>query len=276
MGNESYVDLHTHSWYSDGTQSPAALVQSALQHNVSTLAIADHDMLEGSRELLALCRNTSIRAIPAVEIDTYEMGINLHVLGYGVDLENPDFNQFVQQTRAALDSMNMVLITAMARDYPQLSVADVTQYTMPQGGGGWLALHYLLEKGVTSVLKEGVRFYQEYRCGYDLAGFPTIAQACDKIHAAGGKAVLAHPGEYVEISSDQWEMLVPYFKANGIDGMEAYYPTHSNAVRDMLLQLCRRHGLLITCGSDCHGTFDRTHVGALPMTLEMLVLDGIV
>jgi len=272
-----YVDLHVHSWHSDGTMSPADIVAEAQEHNVGILAISDHDKLEGGRELLQLCKNTNIRAIPAVEIDTYDTGINFHfhILGYNVDLDNAAFIAFAAQARQALDHGSDVLIGAMMRDYPQLSLEEFAVFEMPKGGGGWPMLHYLLARGVTTQLKEGMRFYPQYNVGYDINGFPDVETTCRAIHAAGGKAIIAHPGDYPEIPPEQFKDTLHHLIDCGIDGIEAFYPAYSSQVTADCLAVCNDRKLLVTCGSDCHGSFNKTHIGELPVTLDMLRLDGI-
>lgn len=84
----NYVDLHVHSYFSDGTMSPEEILKKAKNAGVSVLAITDHDVLDGSRELLRLAEDYDINCISGVELDVVEQGVNFHVLAYNIDLNN--------------------------------------------------------------------------------------------------------------------------------------------------------------------------------------------
>lgn len=93
--NSQEIDLHIHSYYSDGTMAPEEIMEEAIKKNLKMIAIADHNVLEGSKELLSISRNKDIECFPAVEIDTIDNGVNYHILAYNFDIENQEFNQFV-------------------------------------------------------------------------------------------------------------------------------------------------------------------------------------
>jgi DNA polymerase III alpha subunit len=150
---EKTADLHIHSYYSDGTMSPEEIYKAALKNQVGILAITDHDILEGSRQLQVLCKGSDIRYISGVELDALDQGVNVHILGYGVDLNKKDFVSFVKQNRIYLDTVNSKLIERMEKDYENISLADYNDYHYDRTKGGWKALHYLFKKGLTSNLR---------------------------------------------------------------------------------------------------------------------------
>ena len=270
------ADLHIHTYYSDGTMSPEEILNTALLKGVAVLAVTDHDVLEGTLELQQLCQNHDIKYISGVELDSLDHGNNVHILGYGMDLKNKEFLDFVHQNRTKLDTVNSMLIEKMQEDYVNISVTDYMNYTYDRAKGGWKALHYLMEKGLTDSLREGFAFYPKYNCTYQCVNFLSVEEVCRYIHNAGGKAVLAHPGVSIkeeDIHIFKKELL--RFISYGLDGIECYYPTHKNDITAICLQICKEQDLLITCGSDCHGTFGFAEVGQTNTPISKLNLKGI-
>ena len=161
----------------------------------------------------------------------------------------------------------------MQIDYPSFSLNDYMKYEYDNRLGGWKALHYLMSKGLTSSLKEGVQFYWKYGMTYDKSGYSTISAITYRIHAAGGYSVLAHPGELIDASDiKQFKNEVRRIISFGIDGIECYYPSHSEAVTQACIDLCNEYGLMITAGSDCHGVFGKTRVGEMNVCTEKLAM----
>lgn len=273
---DKIADLHIHSYYSDGTMSPEDILSLALTKGVSLLAITDHNMLDGSLELQRLCSNYDIQYLPAVELDSLDNGINIHILGYGMKLLDKEFCSFVKKNRIMLEDVSIKLIEKMQVDFDCITLSDYSKYSYDRKKGGWKALHYFCEKGLTKSLKEGLKFYPKYRCLNDSVEFPSVSAVAQYIHNAGGKAILAHPGEVIE------EMDISYFKEKilrlinfGLDGIECYYPSHTSDITNVCLEICKDRDLLITAGSDCHGEFGGTEVGEMNITIGQLNLGDI-
>ena len=274
--DKPYADLHVHSYFSDSSMSPEEAVESAVSNGVGALAIADHDVLDGNIASRDLCEANSIHYIPAVEIDTLYKGENFHILAYGFDIRSAAFKDYVNHTRFLLDEASVKLVELMNADYSEISLKDYFEYTGDRRLGGWKALQYFVEKGIAFSLKEGIKFYTEYGVTYDKSGYSTISSAVYRIKSAGGYSVLAHPGELIETAD------TGYFKSEleqivkmGIDGVECYYPSHPEEITKVCLKTCEEHNLLITAGSDCHGTFGKTRVGEMNILTESLKLGSL-
>ena len=197
MGNPPYVDLHVHSCYSDGSMSPDEIVAAAVKNEVGVLAIADHDIIEGSLLLRDLCRRKGIAYLPAVELDALEDQTNFHILAYGFRTEDREFIQFIGHLRFLLEESGVKLVEACSMNFPHLSLTDYMDFDYDKHLGGWKALHYLMARGITSSLKEGISYYPKYHVTYDKSGYSSISSICYRIKQAGGYAVLAHPrGNY--------------------------------------------------------------------------------
>jgi len=271
--NLPYADLHIHSFYSDGTMSPEEILNEAVKNGVGLLAVADHDILKGSSQLKALSLFSSVKCISAVEIDTYDHGENVHVLAYDPDFSNTEFIRFVEQTRKKLDQISERLIERMQQEISKVSVEEFHRFVYLTSGGGWKALHYLLSKGLTTELTEGIKYYSQFGCTYEQTGYDSVAEVCRVIHAAGGKAILAHPGQYR--FEEPLNTVLEQYLSDGIDGLECYYPKHSEELTGQCSAFCRQHQLMITAGSDCHGTFTGAPIGSTKTLISALQLGNL-
>ena len=266
------VDLHIHSNYSDGTLSVNEIISAAKEAELRLVAIADHNIIEGSKDLLKKCENTSLKAISAVELDAMDHGRNIHILAYDFDITHDEFVAFIKENRKKLDNISVNLIKKMTKDYPleNFSVASFEAYTHKPKEGGWKALQYFRDLGITKDLYEGMTLYDTYACSYESAGFSNVETVCSLIKKAGGYAVLAHPG--ITFKNEPLEAYLAALYKSGIEGIECYYPKHSLAVERQCLAFCKEHGLYVTSGSDCHGDFGSIEIGAFATKKEKLAL----
>jgi hypothetical protein len=270
---ERYIDLHLHSYYSDGTMSPEEIVRTAVANQVGLLAITDHNMLTAAGELPELAKSYGLSFISGVELDSIDHGTDIHILGYGVDIGLESFVAFVKRNREILDDISIRLITDMERDYENISLEDFQAFSYDRRKGGWKALHYFMEKGLTTKLREGFTIYNRYGITNDSGDYPSAQEVLEQIHKAGGKAILAHPGVSIkETDLETFHHKLLRLLDMGFDGIECYYPTHSEEITNLCLSICRDRNLLITTGSDCHGSFGYSQIGELKISLEQLEL----
>ncbi|MFC3770137.1 PHP domain-containing protein [Paenibacillus sp. GCM10012303] len=111
--NHKIADLHIHSLFSDGTLSPEEIIAIAVEKGLGLIAITDHNVLEGSREIQKLNDKKELLLISGVELDALERGKNLHILGYGMDLTNERFREFTEKNRfpaAKLSNLLSILL----------------------------------------------------------------------------------------------------------------------------------------------------------------------
>ena len=259
-----YIDLHIHSFYSDGTMSAEEIIEEAIKAGVYTIAITDHNIIEGCNELIECAKGKNIECITGVELDAVTDGINYHILAYGVDLDNKKFIDKVKKNQKLLEEVNKNLILKMEKEMPQISYGEYSRFTYDKTLGGWKALHYFLHKGISDSLFGGYALYEKFNHSYACVNFPNIDEVCCWIHEAGGKAILAHPGRVIRESNHNYF----YDKVNrlidlGLDGIECYYPSHSKELTDICLTICKERNLIVTSGSDCHGDFEDTLIGQM-------------
>ncbi len=270
-----FVDLHNHSTYSDGTMTPKEILEAAKKANVSVLAITDHDVLEGSRELLRISSSEKIKVISGVEIDALDDGVNIHVLGYGVDLNNETFCRRIKENREKLDDISVQMIRKMEAAGLPVSPEEFVNAQYDMKDGGWKALYYMVDKGITESLDDGFAMYGKYECGYDIVDFPSVQEAACWIHEAGGIAILAHPGVSIwkkDMPLTQFQTKLEQLLRQGLDGVECFYPKHTSDITRICLAVCKDHQLCITTGSDCHGEFEEARLGELRIRPEFLEL----
>jgi 3',5'-nucleoside bisphosphate phosphatase len=239
-------DLQSHSTYSDGALAPAEVVERARSAGVKVLALTDHDTVDGVNEALSAAGD--MRVIPAVELSsvhgTYE---DLHILGYGID--HTDLTLLATLADFRADRIRRIL--AMADKLRELGfVIDAARLEHESPGRPHLAAA-LLEDNDLNLSKNEVfaRYLVPGTPTYVGRSRPTVQQAIEVIHAAGGLAVWAHPYWDVE----EAESALREFAAAGIDGVEAFYITHDEAQTRQLHALARALGLITTGSADFHG-----------------------
>jgi len=262
MDGNTFADLHIHSCFSDGTMTPEEIFDAARESGIGVIAVADHDVIEGNARVRALCAGSDMGCVSAVEIDALHNGSNFHILAYGFEMNDCGFISFLSHVRFMLDEITVRLVEAMAPDYADISLADYFDFVHDTRLGGWKALSYIAAKGLSVNLKDGMKYYPMYGITSGAAGFPSIASIAIRVKRAGGRSVLAHPGELIDTSNiNAFKSELTAIVAMGIDGVECYYPSHSPEVTAACLDLCVRDDLIITAGSDCHGAFGGGKIG---------------
>lgn len=240
------IDLHTHSDFSDGTCSPEEVVHSALKAGASVFALTDHDTTDGVKRAKKICEEHHLLFTPGVEISTREHD-HLHFTGYNIDLENESFQQFLAQNR----QNRRVRITQIIRQLIDAGINITEEDVFKRAPNTVSRAHVadaLKANKVVSSRQEGFRKYLLPGCvGYVPSAGVTALEAIKQIKQAGGIAVIAHPG----IVAEHWNF--PAWTEAGLDGIEVFYPAHTFSMRQDLLALANKYGLLCTAGSDYHG-----------------------
>lgn len=271
-----YADMHIHSLYSDGSHSPAEIVRRAKAGGVGLISVCDHNVVQGTLEAAPLAQAAGLAYIPGVEIDAIHEGADIHILCYGADLSNGPLLARIRHARARLDGMSTELLRRMLPEHPRLSMEDYEIFAHDSSLGGWKMLQYLRARGLTRELHDGFGFYERYGVTYAEAGFDGLETIVSAIHAAGGRAVLAHPGvvfpnEYLS----EFERHVQRALDAGMDGVECHYPRHTPAITRRCLEICRARGLMITAGSDCHGAFNQNQIGQTRTPISKLKIGSL-
>lgn len=253
------IDLHLHSTSSDGTRTPAELVDLSLQmkgQDLAVVAITDHDTVAGIPEFLAEAARYpgEILAIGGVEISCDYEGNEIHMLGYGVDPEDQPLNAALAMYREERDMRNSRILAKIREAGMEICEEDIKPLHEGDTIGRPAIARYLLEKGYVASVKEAFdRYLAEGRPCYVDRKKPDPSEALALIHNSGGIAVLAHPVLYKKLTEEQLERLVKELTDQGLEGMESFYSRNKEADTDKYCQMADRYGLFTTCGSDYHG-----------------------
>ena len=267
QGSSYRVDLHTHSFYSDGTLSPEELMDWAVSQQLDQIALTDHDGIGGIPEAREAAMKRGIDFIPGIEFSAEdEDGSTMHILGYHIDGENKELNQAIFEIRENRRERNDRLFQGLKEMGYPLEWEDFDK----KGDRNYLGKPDFAR----AMLKKG--YIREFREAFEpgkLLGSPEIRKIRKKkikareairlILDAGGIPVLAHPmkvsglktGETVETQEymEALEKLVIKLKSYGLKGLECLYPEHTPEETEALIGIAEKYKLHITSGSDYHG-----------------------
>jgi predicted metal-dependent phosphoesterase TrpH len=225
----------------------------ALDAGLGAIAITDHDTISGVAEALAAGIELGIVVVPGVEISTVANGLDIHILGYYMNIADEQFLQRLSSLRETRDTRNEMIIARLQELGIDITMEEVLKEVanVKRKGDTVGRPHIaavLMNKGYVSTITEAFDRYLATGAAA-FANPPRIepATAITWIHEAGGKAVLAHPGIYHD------DALVEIITSQGLDGIEVYHADHSPEDEERYKLLAERKGLLITAGSDFHG-----------------------
>jgi len=271
----SEIDLHLHTYYSDGTMSPTELVRRAAQRGVKTIAVTDHDGVAGVAEALVAGREADVFVIPGIEfsagfstegleipgIDQSGKEVFAHILGYGIDIGEPRLNAEISRIRKMREKRNQDLLAVMN---------EIGYFLAPEDLLFRKGQDYVGKPNFAAALKKR-GYIRELREAFAEDAFLRHPEARkvhrEKIHAshaidlirnAGGEAVLAHPLKIGGFKGgtgyfDRLECLLDRLQDWGLTGMECRYSSHTLAQSQRLISIAQKRGLFPTGGSDFHG-----------------------
>lgn len=256
------ADLHIHTFYSDGTQSPSDVIASAKARGVGLISVTDHDGMNGSDEVAGLATASGIIAVPGIEISAYT-GVKVHILGYNTDKNCAAFRNFYAQLCKGAEERAYDILSKLKKRGFNLTMEEVLRerkcpvspvHTM------YIA-RAAARKGYG---RSPADFYLSYlalgKCGYSSVGRPTPEKAVEVIGECGGFASLAHPGR-ITLDADKLETLIKELSDRGLCGIEAVYSGHTDSDTAYFKETAQRYNLLVTGGSDTHFTEGNRTVG---------------
>jgi hypothetical protein len=288
-------DLQSHSTHSDGVLPAAEVVVCAAAAGVELLALSDHDTVSGVSEAVLAGERAGVRVVPAVEISAVDAGSpvprELHILGYLIDHDDPAFEHTLAEFLADRERRTLRMAAGLREEGLEL---DEQQLSTRVAAGQPIGRPHLAEAVLSApanaerLQKEEIDdigslirgYLIEGRPAFRLRETPTVAEAVEAIHGAGGVAIWAHP--FWDISDpDEVLATVERFRALpvdgtgdssaaeaeasspdgsetiSIDGVEAFYVTHTQDQTELLAERCAARGLLTTGSADFHGPDNR-------------------
>ncbi len=243
-----FADLHVHSVYSDGTFQPAALVKEAVRQKLSAIALTDHDTVAGLDAAVVAGQDCGIEVLSGIELTAEHEGVELHILGYLIDQGNTALLKML----SVIAQRRIERVHEMAKKLRELGIQLFPEAVFACGGPGTIGRMHVAQSMVKAGLVASTgeafsRFIGDKSPAY-VAGFHlSPPEAIRLIKDAGGVAALAHP---YTITDDG---LVIELIKQGIMGLEAYYPEHSQSATNFYLELAQEYNLIAVGGSDFHG-----------------------
>ncbi len=249
------IDLHMHSIYSDGSNTPQELLDMALKKKLKYIALTDHDFIEGSKILVAL-PHPGITIYSGVEMNAKVSKGQMHILGYNIDLDNQNLNNtLLELRRISHDSMRRYL-EILEKDFKIVfDKKDIDNLFSSKGNIGRPELGKLLIKdGYVKDMDEAFTKYLNYvyECIRDTKKTLTKEEVITLINLAGGVAVLAHPWS-LKLSNEELHDEVAYLISIGLKGIETIHSNDSDEQRAFYKELAKEFNLLETGGTDYHG-----------------------
>lgn len=250
----SMIDLHTHSTASDGSFTPAALVDLAAEKGLTAIALTDHDTVAGLPQAQVCGSEKGVEVIPGVEIAVrWDGGGAMHLLGYYICLDDARLAERLEGLRIQRRYRAQRMVALLNELGVEISFSRVEQMATGESIGRPHVARALLEAGAVANPGEAFqRYLSRGRPAYVLRELPSPREGIAWLQSAGGVAVLAHPST-LRLGRKELERCVEELKAHGLEGIEAFWSGHNRGQQETYRDLARRLGLLVTGGSDFHG-----------------------
>lgn len=257
------ADYHTHTNHSDGKLSPVELMKWAKENEISIIAVTDHDVVSGVNEAKIAGEALDIDVVPGVELTANFEGVQVHILGYHIDIENEELLAYCDRAIAFRNERNERMIKELIAD-GLLTEAEV-QEVYASGVGAYIGKPMIARKLVEKNLYEDVSevfdiLFKSEKYRKIKKEKQSADRAIKAILAAGGIPVWAHPGKArLPVKGDREEFwkeayrVAREMKKSGLKGIEAIHPSHSEEDRMAAINIAEKLHLHITEGSDYHG-----------------------
>lgn len=249
----NFIDLHVHSNASDGTLTPARVVELAAQKGLSAIALTDHDTIEGIPEALEAAKSLPLEVIPGIELSCVYQGEEIHILGLYVDLADKNFIADTDTLKDIRMKRNTEMIHRFQNAGIEITLSEV------QGGNPDTVItraHFarvLLEKGYVKNMDQAFKKYLSYSGPYcPRKEKITPEHAMKMLRDCKASPILAHPYQY-HLGDKKTEELVSYLKDMGLHGLEVYHSSNNQYESGKLKKLAKKYQLFPTGGSDFHG-----------------------
>ncbi len=248
-----YVDLHSHTCASDGSDTPSELVKKAAKIGLQAIAITDHDTLSGLDEATKQGLESNIEVIRGCELSVHSDGGELHILGLYIDKDAIELEHTLEKLRQYRTDRNKIIVDRLKEMGLDIDYDDVLNLAGGDAVGRPHIAAVLLQKGyITSISQAFTSYLGSKGKAYEPKKVLVIEEAMHLLTSAKATICLAHPG--LLSCTESWlNGLLKDLKFMGLSAIEAYHSAHSRRDEDMCLRLARNHGLDVSGGSDYHG-----------------------
>lgn len=249
------IDMHTHTNYSDGELSPDELIRLAIKRNIGTIAITDHDTIEGIKRINK-SQYKNINIVNGIELSAKVPKGRMHILGYNIDLNSKELTDKMSELKDNSINSVLSLYEQLKKDYNiRFRYNDIKELVNANHNLGRPDLAKLLikYKYVNSINEAFEKYLNNSYAKIRGNNKGLQYQECIKlIKNSGGIPVLAHP-KTLELNDKEFLILLKNMLREGLEGIEVYHSIHSKEEMDYYLKIANEHNLLISGGSDYHG-----------------------
>ena len=272
MAQPPTFDLQSHSTHSDGALPPQEVVARAHAAGVELFALSDHDTVGGVAEAIEAGERHGVKVVPAIELSSLlPDGPDVHILGYGIDHESHDLLAALETYRADREARGERMAQALIELGWHLDRTEIdarARQGLPIGRPHLAQAAFAHPANAQRIADENLEKFSDLLVAYLIEGapafrtrtMPATEQAIDAIHAAGGVAVWAHPFFDFD-EAGVTERTLRALHGEGVDGVEAFYITHTREQTHALCDLAAELGLITTGSADFHGP-DHPHFHA--------------
>ncbi len=248
------IDLHVHSTESDGTLTPEDLVAEAKKAGLAAFALTDHDTCQGVGKAMPLAASAGIELIPGIELSTDYHGKEVHIVGLYIDIENEQLLKKTAEYRKCRSERNALMVEALRKEGLSITMEELVAENPDCVITRANIARFLYEHGQIKSVREAFDRYIGDHCKCYVGRLKVAStDAVRLIKEAGGTAILAHPLLY-GLSNTNLQKMIDALKPVGLDGLEAIYSTYTTGEEQQMKRLARENGLLISGGSDFHGS----------------------
>ena len=273
---EKYIDLHTHSLKSDGSMTPSEVVEEAKRAGLSAIALSDHDTVDGVREAVETGKKLGVEVIPAIEFSVLSK-TETHILGYFIDIENPDLLQMLREVVDLRIERNYVTVQRLNELGFDITIEEVRALAPNNFVGRAHFARVMMDKGYISSVKEGFDKYMSVgKYAYCEKQRLSAKDAIELIEKCGGISFLAHP-HLTKLPDDELIEFLKELKSYGLCGLEGYYTDYTPEMQAKYQSIAENLGLMISGGTDFHAKM-KPHIsigtGLGNMKIPYSVLDN--
>lgn len=248
---EKYIDLHTHSLKSDGSMTPTEVVEEAKRAGLAAIALTDHDSVDGMREAVEAGERLGVEIIPAIEFSVMSK-TETHILGYFIDIDNPDLKEMLKEVVDLRLERNHVTCQRLNELGFDITLEEVRALAPNNFVGRAHFARVMMDKGYISTVKEGFEKYMSVgKYAYCEKQRLSAREAIELITKCGGIAFLAHP-HLTKLSDDELKEFLKELKGYGLCGLEGYYTDYTPEMQEKYQSMAKELGLMISGGTDFH------------------------
>lgn len=250
------IDLHVHSYVSDGTNSPSEIIRMAYDRKIKAIALTDHDSIDGIEEAQIEAKKYKVNFIKGIEFSiSYGEDRLLHILGLGIDVTNENFLKAYNKMRITREEGLERVLGILKKQGISIHFEELRKYAVGKYIDRQAITKCFVERKLCSSVPDVWRKYLD-PIPYGEGELFQIEEAIDIIKKAGGLSFLAHYHKKIGFdgyTKDETEKHMQYLVALGLDGIERYYPSYSSNHIEYVEYLMSKYNLIPTGGTDFHG-----------------------